>query len=79
MSSQGQQTVPFGAVVRGRQRIVWRELPVGALALGLALTSILWLVHDAIFAHGGAWVIGVLVGGAAIATLQAWHRSRSRG
>jgi uncharacterized membrane protein len=71
-------TFPFGAVVGGRQRIVWSELPVGALALGFALTLILWFVHDSILAHGGAWVIGVLVGGAAIATLRAWHRSRSR-
>jgi uncharacterized membrane protein len=68
--------IPFGAVVAGRQRIVWHELPVGALTLGLALALILRLVHGSILARGGAWVIGALVGGAAIATLRAWRRSR---
>jgi uncharacterized membrane protein len=69
-------TVPFGALLAGRQRIVWHELPIGALATGLAFAWVLWLVHDSILAHGGAWVIGAVVGGAAIATVRAWRRSR---
>jgi uncharacterized membrane protein len=72
-------TFPFWAVLKGRQRIVWRELPVGGLAAGLALSLVLWFVHDSILAHGGAWVIATLVGGAAIATLRAWRSPRRSG
>ncbi|MGH7963488.1 MAG: NnrU family protein [Candidatus Binatia bacterium] len=71
--------VPFAAIVSGRQRIVWRELPVGALAAGLVLTFALRAVHDGIFAHGGLWVIVGVLGGAAVATLQSWRRARRVG
>jgi uncharacterized membrane protein len=67
--------VPFAAVVSGRQRLVWRELPVAALAVGIGVALALRARHDAIFAHGGAWVIGVVVGGGFIAGLNAWRRS----
>ncbi len=67
--------VPFAAVVSGRQRLVWRELPVAALAVGFGIALALRARHDAIFAHGGAWVIGVVVGGGFIAGLNAWRRS----
>lgn len=68
-------TVPFAAIVSGRQRLVWRELPVAALAVGFGIALALRARHDAIFAHGGAWVIGVVVGGGFIAGLNAWRRS----
>jgi uncharacterized membrane protein len=72
-------TVPFGAVVSGRQRLAWRELPIGTLAAGLAVALALRIVHAGIFGHGGAWVIGTVVGGGAIATWQTWRRARRIG
>ncbi len=72
--------VPFGAVVSGRQRLVWRELPIATLAIGVGLAIALrWWWHAALFAHGGAWIIGVFVVGALIAGLSAWRRSRRVG
>jgi uncharacterized membrane protein len=68
--------VPFGAVLTGRQRIVWRELPAGALVAGLAVAAGLRAVHDSIFAHGGLWVIVAVVGGAAVFGWVGWRRAR---
>src|SRR5439155_421072 len=62
--------VPFAAIVGGRQRLVWGELSFGALALGVVLAVVLRTVHGSIFAHGGVWVIAVVVGGAALAGVQ---------
>jgi uncharacterized membrane protein len=70
--------LPFGAVLSGRQRIVWRELPWTALSAALAAAYALRLVHASIFADGGVWVIAVTVGGAAVLALQSWrHTARS--
>ena len=68
--------VPFGAILAGRQRLVSRELPYGALALCLAAAVWLRTVHGAIFDHGGAWVVGVVLGGAAAVGLVSWRRAR---
>lgn len=68
-------TLPFAAVVGGRQRIVWRELSLGALTAGLVLAGLLRSVHGSIFAHDGTWVIAATVGGAALETIQAWRRA----
>jgi len=69
--------VPFAAIATGRQHIVWHELPWRGLAVGLALAFALRSVHDSIMSHGGAWVIGVVLGGAALATVQLLaHRRR---
>ena len=68
--------VPFGALLAGRQRLDWRELPLGTLAAGVVLAFVLRSVHEGIFAHSGAWVIGGTLGGAAFATVQAWRRAR---
>lgn len=61
--------IPFGAIIAGRQRIVWRELPIVVLTAGLALAITVRLVHNSIFAYGGLFVIAALVGGGAITTL----------
>jgi len=55
--------IPFAAIVAGRQRLVWRELPVGLLATSVLLTVALRSVHGSIFAAGGAWTMGVVIGG----------------
>src|SRR5438128_348326 len=67
-------TVPFGAIVAGRQRLAWSELSFGALALGVVLAVVLRTVHGSIFAHGGVWVTAVVVGGAALAGVQSLRR-----
>jgi uncharacterized membrane protein len=65
---------PFGALLAGRQRLALRELPWTGLAVGLGVAAALRAVHGATFAHGGAWVIGAVVGGAAVLALQSWRR-----
>lgn len=71
--------VPFAAIVSGRQRIAWEELPVTGLIIALAAAVALRLVHDWIFAHGGLFVIAAVVGGAGILGLlnSLRHRSQS--
>src|SRR5207244_3013412 len=70
--------LPFGAILAGRQRLEWRELPAGALVLGVVLAVVLRTVHGSIFAHGGAWVIAAVLGGAALGGVQSLHRVRRR-
>jgi uncharacterized membrane protein len=41
--------LPFGAIAAGRQRLVARELPLAAIAIGLALTVVLRTYHGALF------------------------------
>jgi uncharacterized membrane protein len=67
--------VPFAAVVAGRQRLVWRELPAEALTgIGVALALRTW--HENLFARGGVWFIGFFVSGSMIFGVSAWRRSR---
>ena len=68
--------IPFAAIVAGRQRIVWKELPLAGMGGGLALALLLRHWHEAIFAHNGAWIIVAFVGGALIAGFSAWRRAR---
>lgn len=70
--------VPFAAVLSGRQRLVLRELPWGALLATLLLVVWLRAVHESIFARGGAWAIAVVIGGAAILMAQDWRAARRR-
>ncbi len=70
--------VPFAAILTGRQRLAPRELPVGALVLGIAAAWALRRVHPNILAHGGAYVVIAVVGGALLASLQAWQRAGLR-
>ncbi len=70
--------VPFAAIVSGRQRIAWQELPVRGLTIGLAMAVTLRMVHDWIFAHGGLFVIAATIGGAGILGLLSSLRGRSQ-
>jgi hypothetical protein len=70
--------VPFAAIVAGRQRLVWRELPLGALAGGVGAAFVLRLVHGSLFADGGRWITLAIVGGGAVASVQSWLRARRR-
>ena len=70
--------VPFAAILSGRQRIAWQELPVRGLIIALAVAVALRLVHDWIFAHGGLFVIAAVVGGAGILALVSSLRGLSQ-
>lgn len=70
--------LPFGAILAGRQRLVWRELPLGALAAGVGVAVVLRLVHASLFAQGGLWIVLAVVGGAVVASAQTWRRARRR-
>jgi uncharacterized membrane protein len=72
-------TVPFAAIVSGRQRLVARELPLGAFAVGLGLAVLLRLAHASLFAHDGLWIVVAMVGGGALASAQSFLRSRRVG
>jgi len=69
-------TIPFAAILAGRQRLVWRELPLATLAAGVAMAALLRMVHDGIFADGGRWVVVATVAGGGVASLQSWLRAR---
>ena len=68
--------VPFAAIVARRQHLAWREIPPRGLVLGLALAAALRAVHASIFAHSGAWVIGVVLAGAVLSAGRAWRRAQ---
>lgn len=70
--------VPFAAIVAGRQRLVWSELPVRALVGGVGVAIVLRLGHANVFAAGGLWLVSAVVGGGAVASLQAWLGMRRR-
>jgi uncharacterized membrane protein len=68
--------VPFAAIASGRQRLAWRELPLGALAIGLVAAYLLRAGHDRLLAAGGAWVIGATAAVPLVLGLDAWWRTR---
>ena len=68
--------LPFVAIASGRQQLAWREMPWVGLAAGLVTAFVLRSVHSSILATGGLWVITVVLGGAASATIQALARRR---
>ncbi len=68
--------LPFAAILAGRQRLVWRELPFGSLAVGVAVAVLLRLVHTSLFANEGLWIVLAVVGGAAVASTQTWLRAK---
>ena len=70
--------VPFAAIVSGRQRIAWPELPIRVLTIAFAVAVTLRLIHDWIFAYGGLLVIAAVVGGPAIIALVSSLRGRSQ-
>jgi uncharacterized membrane protein len=69
--------LPFAAVLAGRQRVAWGELPRAALVAGVLAAILLRRVHAGIFAHGGAWVIGTTVGFVAVVLALDWWQSRA--
>ena len=68
--------IPFAAVVAGRQRLVWQEIRLPVLALSVLLVAALRWVHASIFAAGGAWMMGVIVGSVVLLQVATWARRR---
>jgi uncharacterized membrane protein len=71
--------VPFAAIVAGRQRLAWRDVPVAALVVGVAAALALRAAHPSLFARDGLWIVVATVTGAMLATVQAWMRARRIG
>jgi uncharacterized membrane protein len=72
--------IPFAAIMAGRNRLVFSELPLFGIALGLIAAWGVRQGHPHIFADGGIYVIAVTVGGALLAgaqDLQAQARKRA--
>jgi uncharacterized membrane protein len=69
-------TVPFAAILAGRQRLVPRELPLRALAAGLVVAAVLRAGHGSLFANGGFWILAIVLGGAGVQMVQGWRRGR---
>ncbi len=53
--------VPFAAILRGKQRFAWREMPWLFVALGCGAAWLLRRVHADLFAADGVWLAGFIV------------------
>jgi uncharacterized membrane protein len=72
--------LPFVAIAQGRQSLVLREMPWGALVLGVVLAFAVQQVHDGIFAWHGAPLTGAVVGGSIlIGLISTWRQQRAQG
>lgn len=71
-------TVPFAAILAGRQRLVWSELPFKAMAFGLLLTFGLRALHDGIFVWGGAPLILSTIGASGVILVLGLRRRHDR-
>jgi len=69
-------TIPFAAILAGRQRLALRELPLRALAMGVVVAALLRAGHDSLLAKGGLWFLAVVLGGAGVQMVQGWRRGR---
>jgi uncharacterized membrane protein len=69
-------TIPFVAILSGRGRLVLRELPLRAVAVGVVVAAVLRGVHDSIFANGGFLLLVFVLGGAGVQMVQGWRRGR---
>src|SRR5262249_49402117 len=71
-------TLPFAAIVAGRQRLVWNELPWPSLFAGLVLAAVLRTFHASLFGYDGTGVVIAVAGGGALATYRSWRRAKRR-
>jgi uncharacterized membrane protein len=72
--------IPFIAILRGRQRLVLREIPWFALALGVGLAFGVRELHERILAWYGAPLIAAVVGGSVvIGAISTWRAPRPVG
>ncbi len=71
--------LPFWAIATGRQRLELRDVPIVPFGVGAIAAIALRSVHPAILDHRGVCMILVVVGGAAVATVQSFRRSQHIG
>ena len=69
-------TIPFVAILSGRGRLVLRELPLRAVAVGVVVAAVVRAAHDSIFANGGFLLLAFVLGGAGVQMVQGWRRGR---
>lgn len=67
---------PFVAIVTKRQRVRWGEQPWLGYAIGLGASLGLSKVHEHIFDHGGAYIVGVVSLGSVVAIVNSKARAR---
>src|SRR5262245_10642906 len=72
-------TIPFAAALAGRTRVVWGELPVAGLVLGVVAAFLLRAVHGHILDFAGLLVIVPVVGGAFAIAASSWLAQRRHG
>ncbi len=73
--------LPFAAIISGRQRLAWSELPWRGLLIGLAVAWALRTLHQWILAYDGAPALGavlIFVIFAGIASVVSARRGRAR-
>ncbi len=70
--------LPFVAILTGRNQLVLSELRPVVIGLGLLAAFALRQAHPSIFANGGIYVAGGVIGGAILATLQEARRARRK-
>jgi uncharacterized membrane protein len=68
--------IPFAAILAGRQRLVWDELPYRSLLLGFGLAALLRALHPHLFDHGGAYLIAAMIAGPLLILLSALRRAQ---
>lgn len=67
---------PFVAIVTKRQRVRWGEQPWLSYAIGLGASLGLSKLHEHIFDHSGAYIIGVVSLGSVVAIVNSKARAR---
>jgi uncharacterized membrane protein len=70
--------LPFLAVLRGKQKLRWREQPWWAYALGLACSLVIRQLHAHLFDFGGLWIVLGFALGSIAAMLSSRAKRRSR-
>ncbi len=73
--------LPFAAIISGRQRLAWSELPWRGLLIGLAVAWALRTLHQWILAYDGAPALGavlIFVIFAGLASVVSARRGRAR-
>jgi uncharacterized membrane protein len=70
--------IPFVAIARRRQRLIARELPGLALALGVLVAAAVYALHGHLLDGRGAPFSGPIVAGALLVAIVAERRARAR-
>ncbi len=64
---------PFLAIIQGRQKLEFNELPWPTLLMGGTLAIVLYYIHGSLMKSGGLWFITAIVGIAVLELIFAWR------